>query len=606
MPPEPIPASPPSPNDPHAAYAERLTLRRQEVARLDCQLDRLGRARVGIFGAAVGLAVVAYGAGWPLLYWGLLPLGVVFFLLVARYDGVGRRLARMRRAARFYVSGLERLAHNWAGRGDTGDRYLDEDHPYALDLDVFGTGSLFERLCTARTRRGADTLAAWLNAPASTAEVAERQEAAAELRPCLDLRERLALLGAELPPVDFAPLAEWGAAPPALDARCTRLLVNALAALNVATLVVGFEVGLGWLPFLGAALLAALATARLRPAVARVLAPVEDVERDLGLLAGVLATFEREPFTCPRLTRVHAGLRIDGLAPSRQVARLASLAEWLRAPRNMFFAPLGALFLWRTRMAAAFEAWRADSGPAIAGWLHAIGEIEALAALAAYAYENPADPFPEVADGPARYVGEGLGHPLLAPERCVRNDVELGAGVRLLVVSGSNMSGKSTLLRTVGANAVLALAGAPVRAARLRLTPLALGATLRVQDSLLEGRSRFFAEVRRVRHLLDLTQQPPPLLFLLDELFNGTNSHDRGVGAAAVLRHLLAAGALGLVTTHDLALTALAERLGLEVRNVHFVDDFRDGAMHFDYRLHQGVVPHGNALALMRAVGLEV
>jgi DNA mismatch repair ATPase MutS len=168
------------------------------------------------------------------------------------------------------------------------------------------------------------------------------------------------------------------------------------------------------------------------------------------------------------------------------------------------------------------------------------------------------------------------------------------------------MSGKSTLLRTVGVNAVLALAGAPVRAHRLRLTPLALGATLRVQDSLLEGRSRFFAEVRRVRKLMDVTGGPLPLLFLLDELFHGTNSHDRGVGAEAVLRHLLERGALGLVTTHDLALTRITEQLGPEVRNVHFVDEFKEGEMHFDYRLRPGVVPHSNALALMRAVGLEV
>jgi DNA mismatch repair ATPase MutS len=184
--------------------------------------------------------------------------------------------------------------------------------------------------------------------------------------------------------------------------------------------------------------------------------------------------------------------------------------------------------------------------------------------------------------------------------------VRLGEGVRLLLVSGSNMSGKSTLLRAVGVNAVLALAGAPVRARRLRLTPVAIGATLRVQDSLLGGRSRFFAEISRIRLLLDLAGGPLALLFLLDELFGGTNSHDRGVGAEALLRRLLDSGAIGLVTTHDLALTQLAERLGPEVRNVHFVDEFKGGEMHFDYRLRPGVVPHSNALALMRAVGLEV
>ncbi len=608
---------------PRAVYAQRLALRQEEAKQLDQRLDRLGQGRVATFSVALVLALTAHIGSWPLLYWGLPPLGLLFLFLSFRYDAISRRLARARRAERFYVAGLDRLEGRWTGIGDDGQCYLDEEHLYALDLDVFGHGSLFQRLSTARTRRGADTLAAWLKAPAGVEEVRARQEAVAELRPRLDLRERLALLGSELPPADLAPLAAWGAAPPALDVRRVRLLVNVLAALNVVTLLIGFEFTVGWLPFLGSVLLSIILTGRLKRDVVRVLAPVEMVERDLGLLAGLLAVFEREPFTAPELKRVQAALLVEGLSPSRQVARLATLAEWLRAQGNQFFLPIAALFLWRTRMAAAIESWRMTSGPAIGNWLAAIGEVEALAALAAYAYENPADPFPEVIDGPAQYDGEGLGHPLLPADRCVRNDVQLGpsplplsptrgergrgeGGVRLLMVSGSNMSGKSTLLRTVGVNAVLALAGAPVRAQRLRLTPLALGATLRVQDSLLEGRSRFFAEVRRVRKLMDVTQGPLPLLFLLDELFHGTNSHDRGVGAEAVLRHLLERGALGLVTTHDLALTCITEQLGTEVRNVHFVDEFKEGEMHFDYRLRDGVVPHSNALALMRAVGLEV
>jgi DNA mismatch repair ATPase MutS len=195
---------------------------------------------------------------------------------------------------------------------------------------------------------------------------------------------------------------------------------------------------------------------------------------------------------------------------------------------------------------------------------------------------------------------------LLPRHACVRNDVSLGDPVRLLVVSGSNMSGKSTLLRAVGVNAVLAQTGAPVLARHLRLTPLALGGTLRVQDSLLGGRSRFFAEITRVRHLLDETRGPLPVLFLLDELFHGTNSHDRGIGAEAVLRRLLDAGAIGLVTTHDLALTQITDRLAPRAVNVHFADQLVNGELHFDYRMHPGVVPHSNALTLMRAIGLDV
>jgi DNA mismatch repair ATPase MutS len=314
---------------------------------------------------------------------------------------------------------------------------------------------------------------------------------------------------------------------------------------------------------------------------------------------------ERESFTAPRLRELRAVLDAAGEPPSQRIARLGNLIDQLDARRNPMFAPFAYLLMWGTQLAYAIEAWRAGSGQSIAAWLAVVGEFEALCSLAAYAYEEPADPFPEVTAGAACYDGEGLRHPLLRD--CVPNDLRLDAGgLRVLVVSGSNMSGKSTYLRTAGVNAVLALAGAPVRARRLRLSPLAVGTSMHVHDSLEEGRSRFYAEVLRVRQLVDLSRGPLPLLFLLDEIFAGTNSHDRRIGAESVVRGLVAAGALGLVTTHDLSLTQIADQLGPRSANVHFADHFEDGVMRFDYRLQPGVVRHSNALALMRAVGLEV
>jgi len=235
--------------------------------------------------------------------------------------------------------------------------------------------------------------------------------------------------------------------------------------------------------------------------------------------------------------------------------------------------------------------------------LAAVGEFEALLSLSAYAFENPQDPWPEWAEEPL-FEGEGLGHPLLPTEHCVPNELHLGSELQLYVISGSNMSGKSTLLRTVGLNAVLALAGAPVRARRLRLSPLAVGASLRIVDSLPAGISHFYAEVKRLRSLSELTKGPLPVLLLLDEIFHGTNSHDRRLGASAVLRKLVDAGALALVTTHDLALAELAEGLGSLARNVHFEDQVRDGRMYFDYRMRPGVAGQGNALRILAAEGL--
>jgi len=230
----------------------------------------------------------------------------------------------------------------------------------------------------------------------------------------------------------------------------------------------------------------------------------------------------------------------------------------------------------------------------------------ALSSLSAYRYEHPGDTWPEIVEGAAQFEAKTIAHPLIAAARATPNDVWLTNDTRLLVVSGSNMSGKSTLLRTVGVNAVLAQAGAPVRSVDLRLTPLAIGATLRIQDSLQEGRSRFYAEITRIRELADVSNGPVPLLFLLDELFQGTNSHDRLVGAAGLLRSLIDRGGIGLITTHDLALTAIADDLSPRAANVHFEDRFEGGEIRFDYRLKPGPVTRSNAIALMRAVGLDI
>jgi DNA mismatch repair ATPase MutS len=274
---------------------------------------------------------------------------------------------------------------------------------------------------------------------------------------------------------------------------------------------------------------------------------------------------------------------------------------------NLLFAPLAFIVVWPVHVALAIESWRTAHGRLIGGWLAAAGEIEALAALATYAYENPADVWPEIvtAAGGARFEAEGFGHPLIPPAQLVRNDLRLNATRRFVVVSGSNMSGKSTLLRAVGMNTVLALAGAPVRALRLVLTPMWVGGSIGRHDSLKDGISHFYAEVKHLARLAELAAESP-LLFLLDELLHGTNSHDRRAGGEALLRNLIERGAIGLLTTHDLALTEMLPTAGAPGENVHFADQVVDGKMVFDYRMRPGIVERGNALALMRAVGLEV
>jgi hypothetical protein len=559
------------------------------------------------------VAIVAAWLGWAAFWQGSLsgwwlasPLAA-FLALLLWHDRILRDRELAERAVRCYERGLARIEDRWAGTGEPGDRFHDPAHPYAEDLDLFGKGGLFELLSTARTRAGEDTLARWLLQSAPPEIVLERQAAVAELRSKLDLREDLALLGEDVRASgDPKALIAWAESPPVLALGAGRV---AATALSLAMLICGSY--WAWAPSIPAriALLCMLGInsafgLAFRRRVLMVTARVDDAQHDLSLLAKVLARLERERFTSVRLTHLRTALESTPAA-SHRIAHLNRWMELLDSRENWLMRIVGPPLLYTTQITFAIEAWRADSGPHVRRWIEAAGEFEALSALAGYAYEHPQDPFPEVSGGEPCFEAEGLGHPLLPAYRCVRNDLKLGGDLRLLVVSGSNMSGKSTLLRSAGVSAVMAMAGAPVRATRLRISSLCVGASIRSTDSLQDGTSRFYAEITRLRKLVDLAAAGS-LLFLIDELLNGTNSHDRQIGAEAVVRGLVNRGAIGLVTTHDLALTQIAAAMEPRGTNVHFEDHLEDGKITFDYIMRPGVVRKSNALELMRSVGLDI
>jgi len=590
-------------------YRARLSARRDTYARLSRIDERFSYARLAVFAVAV-LLITAAWRGWAAPWWIALPV-VAFLALVVKHDAIVRRRDAAARAIAFYDRGLARIEDRWAGGGEPGERFRNPEHLYANDLDVFGPASLFELLSIARTRAGEDTLAAWLLAPAEPGEIRARQQATDDLTTRLDLREALSLAGTDVrAAVHTDTLVAWAEAPALLGGAWLRPSAVALTIAAIATATLWIAGG-NSTPFLAVVTAEIAFSWPLRERVLKALHGADGAARDLDVLAVVLARLEGETFNAGRLTSLQGRLTHG----SRFIHRLHWFVELHDWQHNAIFAVLAAPLLWGTQLALAIEAWRRAHGRHVREWLLISGEFEALASLSAYRYEHPADPFPEIDAAGSRHAtfdGEALGHPLLPAARMVRNDVHLGhrgsagSAPQLLVVSGSNMSGKSTLLRTVGINAVLAFAGAPVRATRLHISPLRIGATLRIQDSLQEGRSRFYAEISRIRELADLAAGPVPLLFLLDELLHGTNSHDRAVGAAGILGVLLDRGAIGLITTHDLALTEVAATLGARAANVHFDDRFEAGEIVFDYVMKPGPVTRSNAIALMRAVGLDV
>ena len=588
-----------------ATYVDRRAARAATLATLETRHARLAMARLVVAALAGGVLWGALGPGyWSL--WMLTVPALAFLILAVAHDRVIRARDHAARAVEFYDRGLARVEDRWSGIGPTGAAYAPRDHPYADDLDLFGDGSLFQLLSAARLRAGEETLSGWLLAPAPPDVVRERQAAVTALSPRLDLREQLALTGGDVAAfLDTTTLAEWGRQPAVLTSYWPRVVGVVLAAANVSAIAAGFwlDASSAWLALAVAASTAFALAWRRR--VAAVLASVNAPARQLRLLAEVLALVEAEPATSPPLARLHARLAATGDTASHRIASLTRLVDLLESRQNQIFAPVAMLLLWGTQLAWAIEAWRSKSGRALEEWVAVAGEFEALCSVAGYAFEHPSDPFAEISDAGPLVDATAIAHPLIPASQAVANDVRLDADVRVLVISGSNMSGKSTLLRTVGVNVVLALAGAPVRASRLTVSPLALGATLRVQDSLQAGRSRFFAEISRLKQIVDLAAGPVPVLFLLDELLSGTNSHDRRIGAAGIVRGLIDKGAIGLVTTHDLALAEVVSDLGVHARNVHFSDTFEEGTLNFDFRMREGVVKTSNALALMRSVGLD-
>jgi hypothetical protein len=601
---------------PEAIY-HRVLLENQARLALQQKLDT-------VLGYATLVVVIAGAtAAIPLLrspgLQGLLLVPVVIFVpLAVWHDRVLRAIRERKRVIEFYERGIARLQDRWAGTGDTGDRFLDPAHPYARDLDIFGKGSLFEFLCTVRTRAGEQTLAGWLLHAAVPEEIRSRQAAITEMKDRLRFRERLFVAG-ESVRLGVRPdaLASWAEREPMFP-RWLALALAPLAMLWVGTATYSQFYLLQWLISGGAipadslrcALLISIVNLAVSIALWRRVSEsaraVEEAAEDLSVLIEVLQVLEQETFAAPRLRSLRASLDSGDIAPSAAVKRLKWIVDWLAGRRNLLVQMFSPFIFYSAGLTMAAERWQQRFGSAIRGWLSTVGEFEALSALACYGWEHPADVLPEFVEQHGYFEATGLAHPLLPAGAAVGNDLTLGSKMQLIVVSGPNMAGKSTFLRGVGINAVLAQCGAPVRATRLRLSPLAVGASICVLDSLQGGVSRFYAEIKRLKLLSDLAEGPAALLFLLDELLSGTNSHDRYDGTRYVVQALVRRGAMGLVTTHDLALTGIPETMDGVAQNCHFEDSIEDGRLKFDFRLRPGVVRTSNALKLMQAVGLEM
>ncbi len=507
--------------------------------------------------------------------------------------------------SRYYDKGIARLKHEWDSLDD-GKEFIDSDHIYATDLDLFGRGSLFQLLCSARTHLGRGALASWMKSQASQQEVLARRNAISELGERRQLLESVAAAGnTEFSNCRSGTFEKWVTEMSSLPAFPS--FAAALALLLAPLLIVlpclfwaGFlSLQNLWLCLIAVFTLEAILGSSFREHVRSVIQSVQVPSVELPIICELLAIIEREKFSSECLSHVAQRLKNRQCAASTALRRLSRFIHLLDWESNMplFF------FLWGTQLAMAIDRWYRRHGSDLLSYLSALGEFEALLSLSSYAFEHPRDVFPEIIDGGPLFDATQLGHPLLDEGICISNDVRLDDQTRFLIVSGSNMSGKSTFLRAIGTNAVLAWMGAPVRCAKLRISQMQIAAAIRVQDSITDGRSHFFAEMQRLRRIIDLANEGP-LLFLADEIMSGTNSHDRRIAAEWVVRALVRRNAIGLITTHDLTLTEIAAN-GLPGRNVYFEDSGEAGELKFDYKLRSGLLTHSNALNIVRMLGID-
>ena len=580
--------------------------------------DRFGNLRLALALLAVVLvlAPLVTRSGTP--WWCLLPVMAVFLALARVQDSwIFRRDSAA--ASMTYLKGSrDRLGGRWRETGDTGADVGRpwQEHPlhFAQDLDLFGPASAFQLLCRARTRAGRARLARWLAEPAPQEEAEARQGAVRALAGALDLRRQafVAAAGAGSPPLEDAALLAWARGEATLPAASILRMVGLVFPLALAvTAWVAFGAGGAREPFYIVAIAQVGLLLYLRGYTGPQAAVISSPERTLERYARLIEVVETLPETVSvgPLAEIKACLHRSGRTASTELRELKKIVELLDARLNPFFAAsLGPALLWELNLVLRADRWRQRVGSHVEAWLEALGAFEALASMAALAFERPHYAFAEPADGDASFVAEALTHPLLDPRHAVGNDLTLGGQGSVFLLSGSNMSGKSTCLRSVGLATVFAHMGAPVAARRLRLAPLRLATSVRVVDSLAEGASHFYAELLRLKHVVDLARESgPPVLYLLDEVLHGTNSRERFIGSVSVLKWLAEHGAVGVITTHDLALGRVSEHLpDGRVVHAHFSDQVGQGDLAFDYRLRPGSIETTNALRLMRAVGIEI
>lgn len=603
-------------------YKARIRQFEGEKALHQKRYSLLANCRLALFIlAAAGIALGLWRPGFADQLWLVLGLAALacFMAAVVIHGGVSRKLKRAAELRAINGEALNRVERDWNNLAEAPEPISFDGFPLATDLDLLGKASLYHLISTANTPAGRTALARWLLEPAEPEEIKARQGAVAELGPQLEFRQELNFLGRLLAKAspDTGPFLKWAEGPVWLLAR--RWLVwlpRILCLMTLALLILHIAAILPYPFWLVTAIFNIVLSAILLPRMTAIFNEITVGEHRFIAYAELLYFLSDASFSSAKLKALKQALTTEGVSAHRQMRRLDKIMSLANVRYSgMLHFPVQAITLWDFHILYLFERWQQTVGRHVRGWLEALGELEALCALAGLHHDHPEWCFPIVQNSSNPVISaRAMGHPLLHPGQCVVNDLEIGPAGTFLLVTGSNMSGKSTLLRAIGVNTVLAQAGATVHAEAMSLPPVDMGTSFRIRDSLEDGVSYFMAELKRIKEVIDLaaqsrsrSRQGRAFLYLFDEILLGTNVVERQIAVHRVLAHLNSLGAIGAIATHDLTL-ADAEGLAEVCRPVHFTESFQKGehgpSMTFDYIMRPGVAPTTNALKLLEIVGL--
>ncbi len=492
---------------------------------------------------------------------------------------------------------------------DTGTIYLEEQHPYAYDIDIFGYNSLFQLLNRTGTPLGAAMLAKWLSNSASKNEILERQEAVIELAGMTSWSQDFQAFGKVNKKKDhnFDFLMQWFQDKDHI--RNKTIYKWLIRIMPLIVLLHFIAIAAGMITFSGIIPILIINGLILAKNLSHIRQTHDITSKSIYLLqpyVDMIQAIEQTPFSDQKLQALKAELLTDNKTASQRIMALKRILSFFDSRSNMLYGILNAFFLIDINLLLLAENWREHSGKELHKWIDVVTEMECINSLSAFTRANPTYSFPEISEQKHLFVAQSLGHPLIAPEKRINNDFKLEGSGGIAIITGSNMAGKSTFLRTIGVNTVLALAGAPVCAVNLSISLLRLYSSMRTKDNLEENISSFYAELLRINELLNTAgEQGDPVFFLLDELLKGTNSEDRHRGAAALIRQLHSLNSMGLVSTHDLELGQLADKIS-EIDNYSFNSYFEQDDLIFDYKLQKGLCKSFNASRLMEKMGIRL